>query len=219
MTDFRRPLKTIQNSRGMISAEFLFSLVLSVGLCIVLFTLTFTLSMVEVAQYIAFSASRAHAAGHITMDKQIEMGHNKYNRLVNHKTLKALFNDPNGNWFKLTGFEIRSGGISGQTFDEYKVSDGSDLSERIPQVGVRFNFVAAVLDRRLHFLGGTSENPGSDPFSARVAAMLIREPTMNECQNQIKDRYDAILDLNSGYAIGNAGRGTYEQYPSEDSGC
>lgn len=204
--------KPLRNSRGIISTEFIFALTLSVGLCIVLFALNFTLSMAEVAQYIAFSAARAHAAGHIGIDNQEDAARTKFNALINHPDLKALFNNPDGGWFALTELDVRSGGASGKDFSEFYPNE-----EERPQVGVRFNFNPKILNLKIAFLGSTSKE--EEGFSAKLTGLLIREPTFEECWNlQIKTRYDAILDLDPRFKIlGNGGKNQYQ--PMEDNGC
>ncbi|XGC80963.1 hypothetical protein ACES2L_00515 [Bdellovibrio bacteriovorus] len=207
-------LKPLQNNRGMLTAEFIFSIVLCAGLCIVLFSLNFTLSMAEVAQYIAFSSARAHAAGHVDIEKQEQLGREKFTELINNPVLKPIFNATEGGWFKLTDLEVRGGGPSGRSFnDEYKTTEN-----RMPQVGVRFNFKARILNMKVPFLGATSEDPDAG-FNAKVTGLLIREPTQKECRElQIRQRYTAILDLDPRYKIlGASGANKYQLM--EDNGC
>lgn len=206
--------KTINNSRGMMSAEFIFAMVLAAGLCTVLFALTFTLSMAEVAQYIAFSSSRAHSAAHVDQNKQRELGEAKFKSLINNPVLKPLLNNADGGWYQLTNFEIRGGGQEGNFNNEYSIGT---VSNRMVQVGVRFDFVAKLLNMRIAFLGSTTED--GEPLSAKVTGFLLREPTHDECWNgQVKQRYSAILALDPRYnVLGGAGKNSY--VPLEDSGC
>ncbi|WP_347357847.1 hypothetical protein [Bdellovibrio sp.] len=212
MGETKRFAKTLRNERGMISAEFIFAIVISVGLCIVFFALNFTLSMAEVAQYIAFSASRAHAAAHVDQTKQEQMGKEKYLALINNPVLKPLFNKPDGGWFQLSPqLEIRGGGTGNNFADEYKGEEG-----RVPQVGVRFDFKPKLLSLKVAFLGSTSEDDSG--FSAKVTGFLIREPSRQECwEGQIKKRYSALLDLDPRYK--ELGNNTGDYIPMEDNGC
>lgn len=205
--------RTIQNESGMISAEFIFAIVIAAGLSIVFFALNFTLSMAEVAQYIAFSASRAHAAGHVDQTKQEQMAKDKYLALINNPVLKPLFNKPDGGWFQLSPqIDVRGGGASGRSFDsDYKTAEG-----RVPQVGVRFDFSPKLLSLKVAFLGSTSED--DEGFSAKVTAFLIREPTQQECWDlQVKRRYESILNLDSRFK--ELARDTAAYVPTEDNGC
>jgi len=208
--------KPIRNSRGFLTAEFLFSLILCAGLCMVLFALNFSLSMAEVAQYIAFSTARAHAAAQYDQATQTQKAKEKFAELINHPALKPLFNNANGNsWFKLSGLDIRGGGASGADFaDEY-----SYIENRIPQVGVRINFTASVLNMKIPFLGSTSKDPNGEGFTAKVTGLLIREPTQEECMElQVKGRYSAILNLDPRYKV-LGGKGERQYVPLEDNGC
>ena len=207
--------KPIRNSRGFLTAEFLFSLILCAGLCMVLFALNFSLSMAEVAQYIAFSTARAHAAAQYDQATQTQKGKDKFAQLINLPALKPLFNNPNGGWFKLSGLDIRGGGNSGSDFgDEYTY-----VENRVPQVGVRINFTASVLNMKVPFLGSTSSDANGEGFTAKVTGLLIREPTQEECMElQVKARYSAILNLDPRYKV-LGGRGEGDYFPMEDNGC
>ncbi len=215
MEQSKRAFRPLQNSRGMITAEFIFALVLSAGLCIVLFALNFTLSMAEVAQYVAFSSARAHAAGHVDQDKQEQLAKEKYKALLNTPALKNLFNNGSEGWFILSAeLDVRGGGATGRSFSEYP----NQVADRVPQVGVRFDFQPRILNLKLPFLGSTSEDPDSG-FSTKITGLLIREPTQKECWDlQVRQRYKAILDLESRYRIlGASGENKYA--PMEDNGC
>lgn len=204
---------TIRNERGMISAEFIFALVISAGVCIVFFALNFTLSMAEVAQYIAFSSARAHAAGHVDQDKQIQLAKDKYLALINNPVLQPLFNNPDGGWFRLSPqIDVRGGGDTNASFDnEYKASEG-----RVPQVGVRFDFSPRLLGLRVAFLGSTTEDDAG--YSAKITGFLIREPTQKECwDKQITKRYTAILDLDPRFR--ELAKEERAYVPTEDNGC
>ncbi len=216
MKTLRGSYKPLKNSRGMISTEFIFALVLCAGLCIILFSLNFTLTMAEVAQYIAFSSARAHAAGHVDQDKQEQLAKDKYKELVNNPILKPLFNSSaGGGWFKLSDdIDVRGGGPNGRNFDE----DYPATADRAPQVGVRFDFQPKILNLKIAFLGSTSED--GEGFSAKITGFLIREPTQKECwELQVKPRYTNILNLESGRfkLLGSGGENKY--VPMEDNGC
>ena len=210
-------LKPISNSRGFMTAEFIFSITLCAGLCVLLFALNFTLSMAEVAQYIAFSAARAHSAGHVDQDKQEQLAKDKFAELTNHKVLKTFFTPEGANWFKLSAIDVRGGGATQKSFDDVYPAFSPD-DQRIPQVGVRFSFSPALLNLKVAFLGSTSEDPDQG-FTANISALLIREPTQKECwELQVKKRYSAVLDLDNRYqALGGSGENKY--VPMEDNGC
>ncbi|MBO9667303.1 MAG: hypothetical protein J7501_10885 [Bdellovibrio sp.] len=214
MSTLKGPNKIIQNQQGLISVDFIFSLVLCAGLCIVLFSVTFTLSMAEIGQYIAYSTSRAHAAGHIDQDKQEEMGRNKFANLMANGVIKPLFSQTgSGSWFKLSNLDIRGAGVNGKTFNsEYKYQE-----DRLPQTGVRLDFGSNLLNMRIAFLGSTSED--GEALTAKITAFMLREPTQQECWDlQVKKRYDAIINLDSRYGV-LAGKTKNQYVPMEDNGC
>lgn len=206
------------NNRGLVSADFIFSFAIAAGLSMVLFVLTFTFSMVEIAQYIVFSASRAHAAAHVDQDQQEKMGNDKFKELIDNKVLASLFK--NSNWFALTNLDIRGGGPKDKHFnDEYAGYDSND--PRVPFVGARADFEAKVLNIRVPFLGSTAGD--DEGYKARLTAFLIREPTQKECMDlQVKMRYRAILELDQRYK-GNGTTGALSHVskyvPMEDNGC
>lgn len=210
----KNPVRVLRNTGGFLSADFLFSIVIACGLCAVFFCLTFTLSMVEVGQYIAFSVSRAHAAAHKTQDDQERMAKIKFSSLEKNRVLRPLFS--NG-WFEIGNLEIRGGGESRKNFaDRYPGPDSATLG--VPQVGIRLSFEAKVLDIKFPLLGGT--DPSGTGFKAFLTGLMIREPSAKECRDQIKnDRYRAIMDLDKRF-VRIAGHSSEQDYvPMEDNGC
>lgn len=207
--------KFINNSRGMISAEFIFALTLCAGVCMVFFALTFTLSMAEVAQYITYSTARAHAAGHIDADRQNLMGLDKYQELLNRPVLRDLFANKNGkSWFSLSAKPTIKSGIDGAEFtDEYSIPTGE-----VPLTGARVEFKPALLNMRIAFIGSTAEDPDAG-FQAYLTSFMIREPSQVECQTQIKARGQAILNLSKSYTLLGGSSAASKYIPMEDNGC
>ena len=213
--EIKEGIKFLRNTSGMISADFIFSLTLCAGLCIVFFSLTFTLSISEVAQYIAFSIARAHAAGHVDPDKQKQMGMDKYIEILNYPAFKNFISSGAGSsWFVLEKPIIKSG------------KDGADFSSEYPInvplysppfSGVKILFKPTVLNKKIPFLGSTSENP-DEGFSAYLTSFIFREPSQEECFSQVKERNTSILGLSNRYS--ELGSATVDKYiPLEDNGC
>lgn len=204
----------LRNRGGFLAADFLFAIVIASGLCVVFFCLSFTLSMVEVGQYIAFSVSRAHMAGHKTQDDQEQAAKTKFGSLQKNKVLNPLFN--NG-WFEITNLDIRGGGAGGKSFGD-RYPKEKDSSRGVPQVGVRLNFEAKMLDIKIPMLGST--DPDGKGFKAFLTGLLVREPSSEECRKQVKEeRYKAILNLDPRFEK-SAGRASETDYvPMEDNGC
>jgi hypothetical protein len=208
------PANALRNSKGFLSADFLFSIVIASCLCAVFFSLSFTLSMVEIGQYIAFSVSRAHAAAHKTQEDQEKAAKDKFASLQKNKVLAPLFS--NG-WFEIGALDIRGGGPSGKDFGDRYPKPG-DGTRGVPQTGIRLNFEAKLLDLKVPLLGPT--DPDGNGFKAFLTGLMIREPSSKECRDQIKtQRYKAILNLDKRFE-GIAGVGSQKDYiPMEDNGC
>jgi len=208
------PANVVCNSKGFLSADFLFSIVIASCLCAVFFSLSFTLSMVEVGQYIAFSVSRAHAAAHKSQEDQEKAAKSKFSSLQKNKVFAPLFS--NG-WFVIGNLDIRGGESDGKDFSERYPKEES-AARGVPQVGIRLDFEARLLDMKIPLLGPT--DPEGNGFKAFLTGMMIREPSSKECRDQIKnDRYQAILNLDKRFEK-IAGPGSQRDYvPMEDNGC
>lgn len=198
------------NHSGNVTAEFLFSMVLVSGFLILFFSFCFTFTVVEIAQYIAYSTSRAQAGAHATPEKQKQMAESKFKSLVTHPQLKHLF--ITSGWIQLGRLELKDG-VNGNDFNsEYN----QDPAKRIPYVGARFDFIAKVLTMRLPFLGETTN--GGD-LSAKITGFLIREPSAKECFEQVADRYLKIMDLEPGRFNKLPKAESLYNKISEDNGC
>ena len=82
-------------------------------------------------------------------------------------------------------------------------------------MGVRANLVSKVLSMKLPLIGKTSDEDNG--FSTKVASILIREPTQEECQNLIKSRYSALMGLDNRYQPYSNHQSDY--VAMEDNGC
>lgn len=210
-----RKSNPLSSNEGFITGEFIFALTLSAGFCLLLFALTFTLGMIEVSQYVAFSMARSHMAAHIDPQQQELQAMKKYKQLVNGKTLKPLFSEDGVNWFSLTNPEIRGGSGGGRqsTFDADYAAD----STRLSHTGVRLTFQSRVLNFRIPFIGKTALDE-DEGFSTKITAFLFREPTMKECTSQVSERYNLILKLDRRFNE-LAGKSPEKYIPMEDNGC
>lgn len=203
------------SQQGFITGEFIFALTLSAGFCLLLFALTFTLGMIEVSQYVSYSASRAHMPSHIDQEQQELQAQKKFKQLVGGKVLKPLFTEDGVGWFTLSNLEIRggAGGGNDSTFNaDYTVD-----STRISHTGVRLTFNSKILNFRIPFIGKTAIDD-EHGFSTRITAFLFREPNMKECLSQVNSRYDLILKLDSRFKE-LAGKAPEKYIPLEDNGC
>lgn len=202
--------KGLRSESGILTVDFLFGMVVSLGLLTVFFALSFSLSMVEVAQYVAFSTARAMAAADTSIDQQKDNAQRKFTSLVNKPALQNLFASKEDKFFPLTQLEIKEGGDS--TFDNYQ---GGSEENRVPQTGVAFQMEFKLLTFNLPLLGSTASNDGG--YSSRITGLLIREPSQQECLDQMKARYQAFKNLEA--SIPTAGAEDYAAVMVEDNGC
>ena len=187
--------------------------------CLILFAMTTTLTVIEVSQYIAFSVSRAHLAGHHTVADQQKAARDKFKELTGGQTAKHISAFLKSNWFELSLEGLKSGGANnpGDLYSEYTLTEADD---RIAKTGVRLNLEVKILNMNLAFLGSTKQ---SDPYVAKLTGLLIREPTSEECMSGLKDnRYRAILTKANGGLFNSFApiQSTMDKYfPMEDNGC
>jgi hypothetical protein len=198
------------NQSGLVTLDFIFALVISFGMAAILFAMTFTLTVVEVTQYITFSAARAQAAANLDPATQEEAARKKYDQLVKNPVLASLYNS---GWFEVSNrstLEVKGGGNLGSFSSDYPSTD-----ERKVFMGVRTKFTANVLDLKLPLIGKTADDEGG--FVSRIAGILIREPSQIECQEFMKSRLENInrLDI-SRYGSFSSKKNFF---PMEDNGC
>lgn len=172
----------MSGQKGFITTEFLFAIVIAFGMSMLTFAMTFTLSTVEVAQYIVYSAARAQAAGNLDKQSQIDEARLKYDSLATDKKLSSLFS--NG-WFsisKKSELEVKpgSGGATANFGNDYQ-KGGYDTFQ-----GVRTTFIAKILELNVPFLGKVTPDDGG--FKTRILALMIREPSHQECVEFMKER-------------------------------
>lgn len=200
---------TISNQGGLITVDFLFAIVLGFSMSAILFAMTFTLTVVEVAQYVTFAAARAHTAGNSSVDAQKNAAKEKYASLISNSAFGPLFR---GGWFEISKkdeLDIRSG-TNGETFrTDYK----SSPENRPVFTGVRAQLTAQMLDMKLPMVGKTSDEEGG--FKTKILTILIREPNEDECRNFIDKRAAAIRSLESSRFSNYKER----YYAMEDNGC
>lgn len=208
----------MRNQQGMITIDFLFAMVLILGLSSVLFVMTFTLSVASIVQYATFAAARNYGVAHIDLASQEERGQAKYRELIDSPVFKPLFS--NG-WYKVWD-EVDMGDMttigSGHTNHGYADAAG----EKNQFWGAGTELVAHVLDFQIPFFGSTapdSDGTGSG-FKSYIASYLGREPTTTECVEFTRARWDAIRSLAvSGGASYSSGTDSDGYYPMTDDGC
>ncbi|MBX2996259.1 MAG: hypothetical protein KF681_15645 [Bdellovibrionaceae bacterium] len=199
--------------------EFIFALVISAGLAVLLFSVSYTLAVVEVTQYVAYSTARAHLGSNKDPAAQKKAAIDKFKHLVAGKSaISSLYA---GNWFEIgkpDELPVRGGpSADGKTFGD-DLAGGSDEvqgSKRNWFIGVSVPLKAKILTMNLPLLGRTNPEDDDGSFSTRLNAMLIREPSQKECKDFFEKRRTALGNLPSG-------AGFYQQnayVPMEDNGC
>ncbi len=196
---------------GFATVEFLFAIIIAFGLTMITFSLSITLSVVEVTQYIVYSAARAHAAANFDIDAQRKSAQTKYSSLVQSTAMAPLFQ--NG-WFQISAanqLDIRSGG--GRNFEqEY---GGSNPRKNLQ--GVRANLRANVLEMKLPLLGDIK--PEDDSFSTNINAILIRETTQVECLDYMDQRKETLWTFDGANRFSRFKKNADLPTPWEDNGC
>ncbi len=211
--------KPYSNNAGFITVEFTFAFLVATMLSALLFAMCFTFTVIEIGQYISFSATRAAIVAHKSYDDQRQRGEAKLNALLGHPEILPLIS--NG-WFELSLRDIRLGQNSSDYYNEdYQPS--SPLKGKaggeffVPASGFRLNLKAKILELRLGPLGNIESEEG-DGFNLTIATLLFREPSQAECQSSIAARYNQVLNLDQGYAS-LASQYASDYVPMEDNGC
>jgi hypothetical protein len=216
--------KLILSESGMVTADFLFSLFITGMFGCLLFAMCFTFSIVEVTQYISYSATRAALSGGKDFDSQRNRAQAKVDQLLGNAVLAPLLK--NG-WFNVTLKDMRLGETASDYYNgqnEYPMSaipnsdGGPDFY--VPAAGVRLNLQAKVLEMNLGPLGKIESDNG-DGFSLTIDSLMFREPSQQECQQLINTRYQRILnqDASEGGHYQSAVGAAPVAIPMEDTGC
>jgi hypothetical protein len=208
---FKRNFKS--NQRGFTTVEFLFAFVIAFGLTMLTFALTTTLSIVEMTQYIVYSASRAHSAANYDVDAQQEAARQKYASLVNSATMAPLYQ--NG-WFEVSAanqLDIRSG--DGRNFErEY---GGNNPRKNLQ--GVRTNLRVKILEMQWPLIGSVKPEDEDAGFITRINAILIREVSHSECLQYMEQRKNDMWTFDGQNRFVRFRRTADLPTPWEDNGC
>lgn len=168
MMNLKEKKNILNNERGNLAIDFIFGMTLTFASMAIFFALSFSLSVTEIAQYVAFATARTYTAAHKDEATQQERANLKYQQLINTGVFKTLLKE--SDWFKLHPPVINS---SNDQETYFPVSDARDIF-----VGPKFKFEANMLDMNLPLLGSSSEQGG---FVANINAFIGREPSFSEC--------------------------------------
>lgn len=177
--------RTINNESGNLAIDFIFGITLTFASMAIFFSLSFSLSVTELAQYLAFATARSYNAAHLTKDTQRLQAEKKYDYLMSKPVYKTLLKE--GGWFKFgrPQFDNEDG--------FYNAVSPLDIF-----VGVKHKFEASMLDMQIPMLGDTSDEGG---FVANINAYLGREPSFKECEAYQLSKKAMFTNL--GYSMDN----------------
>ena len=210
--------KLIQNESGMVTTDFMFSFILASMFTCFLFAMCYTFTVIEIVQYISYSATRAALPSNKTFEAQKSRATTKVTQLISNQVLAPLFQ--NG-WFGVTIKDMKLGEDSADfNSTEYKmdpIGGASPVPFYVPAAGVRLNLQVKLLEMNLGPLGKIESDNGNG-FALTLGSMMFREPSQQECNDLIKQRYQKILNLDQLYnSI--AGPAVQSAVPMEDTGC
>lgn len=195
------------NQKGVITVDFLFALVLAMSLSAAVFAMTFSLVVIEMTQYIAYSTARAMSGSDVDLNSQRQSALAKFQSLVSDPVLSPLYS--NG-WFEIGQPDIRPG-LGNNFANEYAAKQDS---RRFFHQGVRVPLTINLLQLKLPFLGTAKEEGGNQ---TAVNSLLIRENSFQECQKVFNARVEALFET--------VEAGRFKAYksnvtpPIEDNGC
>lgn len=184
------------NQRGLVTLDFMYGLVLTAGGFVVAITIAFTMAVIEVGQYVAFSTSRAFLPARYSYEDQVNAAQAKFDQLINERPMRVF---KNSDWFEMTFPGARNflPEMQGSINDRgYNMLWGTDIEIN-----------AKVLGFRIPFFGATTES--GEGLSTAVNSLLGREVNDEECLSfnaqrweKIKAFYPASQSLsNDGYAV------------------
>tara|TARA_B100001248_G_scaffold262582_2_gene259653 strand:+ start:5981 stop:6580 length:600 start_codon:yes stop_codon:yes gene_type:complete len=178
--------KPLKNTSGSLTIDFLFATVLVSGFTGILFALSFTLTIVEITQYITFASARNYVAAHIDENRQKQEAQAKFEHLTQN-TFWARFYKNDG-WFK-----IDYAG-TGDFREEYTTNqpNGNDRFW-----GTKVELEAKMLDFNIPFFAST--NTEDEKFLLNLNSFLGRQPTQMECNDFVASRLEKILALDTKY--------------------
>ncbi len=176
--------RILSNSDGILSVDYIFALVLAMGFMIILFSLSMTLTMVDIVQYMTFSSARVYAVAYTSEQESIELAKNKFIDLYTHPAVSPMFEK--SKWFVVGEPKI------GDRSDRYPPNSGSENKHTFYGVSVGFN--AKMLDIKIPFYGSTNTRDDGQGFVSEVHSFLGREPSLGDCINFTSKRLQWLYE-------------------------
>ena len=180
----------LKNNKGFLTLDYLFAFVLVMGFGGIMFALSMTLTVVEVTQYITFSAARAYYAGDVHIISQRSAGMAKYDSLVKNPAFASLYS---GSWFEVPKVaqvtNIGRALMQKQQWD----SDIQNVTVQNMFLGFGVDFNAKMLDFNIPFYGPTASEDGG--FKTFIASYMGREVDSETVRLWSEKRWLAIQDF------------------------
>lgn len=203
----------MKNQAGFITVDFIFAIVLIMGFTVLLFIVSFSMTVASITQYITYAAARNYVVAHLDQATQEARAEAKYQELIHNKVFKPLY--ANG-WYLVD----KKSNIG----DHTKIIPGYDQgSQGVNEFwGVGTHFVATILDFKIPFFGATApDSDGSGAgFKTYMGSYLGREPSADECIKFTNARWEAIRNISvsngTAYSQGTSSTG---YFPMTDDGC
>jgi hypothetical protein len=172
--------RQVGNERGLLTLDFIFATAIAFSFTAIFFAVTYTLSMIEVCQYITYATSRAYLGAQELPIDQSTLATAKFNDLLGSRPFKGLFANQ---WIVLGQPQL------GDFTSEYpETAPDNEIF-----VGARVPFEAKVLHMHLPIGDTTTQDTTG---KATLNSYLMREVTNNECrENFNRARYDHIKAL------------------------
>ena len=175
-------IKILRNQRGVLTMDVVFAFALVAGTMLITLALALTLTAIEVAQYIAFSTSRAYYSANATPQAQEAQAQAKYDELIAKKPFQALFQS---RWF-----ELKFSGAG-----DFRGSFDSAIAGKTynPLWGTEVQISVKILGFNVPFFGKTSTS--DQGLKTAVNSFLGREPSTEECLRFNAERWKKLKDL------------------------
>ncbi len=201
MIEARGRKNILRDEGGQITLDFIFALTIGFGFSILFFAISFTLSMIEVCQYVTFASARTYYAANVSEEAQRQLGEQKFAELKNKGFIKNILKT---GWISLG--DVQFGNFNDEYADQMAGDDAVFVGARVP-------FTANVLSLKLPLLGATVSDKSTG--KATLNAYLLREVTTDECRTNFTSQRGANLkQVDSRYqSFGDGG------FVITDNGC
>lgn len=184
----------LKKEKGILTLDFIFSIMMVYAISMVFVLLAFTLMFSTIVQYMAFSMSRAHISGQISIEQQ-QLAIEERFEILQGTYLGKLIKTTDEGWFK-----VEPGGAAGVKMDLDQTGGGGGNQQGY---GVVIRYTSNILKNfKLPILGSPSDGATGDFAVANIYSFLYREPTTQECikfnkarWRMIKERFPTVSTL------------------------